>query len=108
VLEQIRKRGLPLPTDTQHTIYDKEGIPVASADFFYETRKLVIFVDGPPHEKDYVASAAKEKRKKVKSLGYRVLAISHKKMEDDLHTLRADYRSTPRGSSALRPCVGGL
>ena len=89
VLEQIRKGGFLLPTDAQRTIYDKEGIPVASADFFYETRKLVIFIDGPPHEKDYVANADKEKRKKVKSLGYRVLAISHKKMEDDLHTLKS-------------------
>ena len=88
VLEQIRKRGFPLPTDVQRTIYDKEGILVASADFFYETRKLVIFVDGPPHGKDYVASADKEKRKKVKSLGYRVLAIGHK-MEEDLHPLKS-------------------
>ena len=47
VLKQTRERGLPLPTDAQHTIYDKEDVPVASADFFYETRKLAIFVDGP-------------------------------------------------------------
>jgi hypothetical protein len=89
VLEQIMERGLPLPTDSQRTIYDKEGVPVASADFFYETRKLVIFVVGPSHEKDYVASADKEKRKKVKALGYRVLAIRHSQVEDDLRALKS-------------------
>ena len=88
MLEQIWERGLPLPSDAQRTIYNKEGTPVASADFFYETRKLAVFVDGPPHDKDYVASADKEKRKMLKSLGYRVLAIDHKKMEDDLETLK--------------------
>jgi very-short-patch-repair endonuclease len=89
VLEEIRKRGLPLPTDAQRTLYDKGGVPIASADFFYATRQLVMFVDGPPHGKDYVASADEKKRKKLKALGYRVLAIRHDHMHEDLSTLKS-------------------
>jgi hypothetical protein len=89
VLKEIKDHGLPLPTDAQRTIYDRDDAPVASADFFYETKRLVIFVDGPPHDKDYVASADEEKRKKLKALGYRVLAIRHYHTHEDLRTLKS-------------------
>lgn len=88
-LRQIKERGLPLPTDAQRTIYDNADAPVASADFFYENKKLVVFVDGPPHDKDYVASADEEKRKRLKALGYRVLAIRHDHFHEDLSTLES-------------------
>ena len=39
-----------------------------------------MFVDGPDHEKDYVQHADIRKRKRTKSLGYRVLVI--KTLED--------------------------
>jgi very-short-patch-repair endonuclease len=84
VLRRINERGWSLPTHAQRTVYDKQGTPIASADFFYEPKKLVVFVDGPPHDKDYVASADEGKRKKLKALGYRVLAIQCDEMDDGL------------------------
>lgn len=80
---------MPLPTDAQRALYDGDDVPVASADFYYGTKRLVVFVDGPPHDKDYVASADEEKRKKLKALGYRVLAIRHDHTDEDLHTLKS-------------------
>ena len=87
VLKEIKKRGLRLPTDAQRTLYDKKGIPVASADFFYEPKRLAVFVDGPPHNKDHVASADESKRKKLKALGYRVVAITWDELDDGLRKL---------------------
>jgi very-short-patch-repair endonuclease len=61
---------------------------VASADFFYEPKRLAVFVDGPPHDKDYIASADEEKRRRLKALGYRVLVIRYDRKDHDLHTLK--------------------
>lgn len=78
VLFEIQKRNINLPDEAQKIISDKD-IPIASADFFYKP-DIVVFVDGSPHEKDYVQKADEEKRRKVKGLGYRVISI--KKMDD--------------------------
>ena len=59
-------------------MYDKET-PVAEADFFYKPN-VVIFVDGDPHEKDYVKKADETKRDKLRALGYTVVSI--KNIED--------------------------
>ncbi|MBN1460819.1 MAG: DUF1998 domain-containing protein, partial [Armatimonadetes bacterium] len=52
VLRAIRDRGLRLPAEAQKTIYD-DGVPLAIADFTYEPR-ILVFVDGSPHHRDYV------------------------------------------------------
>jgi hypothetical protein len=46
----------------QPIIYDGDA-PVASADFFYAPRTLVL-VDGSPHYRDYIAAADQAKRKR--------------------------------------------
>jgi len=73
VLQAIRERDLPLPAAAQHTLYDGDA-PLAIADFYYEPR-IVVFVDGSPHYRDYVEAADERKRKRLKALGYRVVVI---------------------------------
>jgi len=72
-LAAIRDRGLPLPDEAQRTIYDDDA-PLAVADFYYEP-KIVIFVDGSPHHRDYVRAADQRKRRRLKGLGYRVVVV---------------------------------
>jgi hypothetical protein len=73
VLQAIRRRDLPLPDEAQRTIYDEDE-PLAIADFFYEP-KIVAFVDGSPHHRDYVQEADRRKRVRLKSLGYRMVVV---------------------------------
>jgi len=85
VLHAIHDRGLPLPDAAQKTIYDGD-VPIASADFFYGPR-IVIFVDGSPHHRDYVQAADDVKRNRLKALGYRILVITADKIKDGLDKL---------------------
>lgn len=78
VLHEIKKRGYRLPDEAQKVIHEGDE-PITIADFFYKPNRC-IFVDGPDHEKDYVKHADTRKRKRIKSLGYRVLVI--KTLED--------------------------
>ncbi len=73
VLRAIRDRGLPLPDAAQETIYDGDA-PLAIADFYYEPR-ILVFVDGSPHHRDYVQAADRRQRQRLKGLGYRVVVV---------------------------------
>lgn len=73
MLHALRERGLRLPDAAQHTLYDGAA-PLAIADFYYNP-KIVVFVDGSPHYRDYVEAADERKRKRLKALGYRVVVI---------------------------------
>jgi very-short-patch-repair endonuclease len=85
ILAAIRDRGLTLPDEAQKIIYEGDE-PIASADFFYEP-KVVVFVDGSPHYRDYVAAADDTKRKRLKAKGYRVVAIRADDVEGGLDEL---------------------
>ena len=85
VLQAIAEREYPLPDAAQKPIY-KEEEPIAQADFFYEP-KLVVFVDGPPHEKVSVKESDKRKRKELKRLGYRILVITPKNFDEKIAVL---------------------
>lgn len=74
VLHAIANAGLPLPDEAQKTIYEEDE-PIAIADFYYEPRVLV-FVDGSPHYRDYVEAADESKRRRLKAKGYRIVAIT--------------------------------
>jgi ATP-dependent helicase YprA (DUF1998 family) len=76
VLDAIHKHKLPLPTQAQKTIFDGD-VPVAQADFFYESAGLNIFVDGPDHDKDFVKESDKMKRAKLEEMGHRVFVIRY-------------------------------
>ena len=58
--------------EAQRTIYD--GEPLVIADFFYEP-KIVVFVDGSPHQRDYVQEDGRRKRMRLKGLGYRLVVV---------------------------------
>jgi len=74
VLDAIKSRKLPLPTEAQKTLYEGDA-PIAQADFYYEEDRLAVFVDGPDHDKDYVKDSDKKKRQKLDELGYRVFVV---------------------------------
>lgn len=84
VLKKIAEEHLPLPTEAQHTIWEKDE-PISRVDFYYEPN-ICVFVDGPVHEKDYIKHSDKLKRRRLRSLGYRVLSI---KDTHDISELRA-------------------
>ncbi len=90
VLQTIRERGLPLPDVAQKTLYDGDE-PLAIADFFYEPR-IVVFVDGSPHHRDYVREADQRKRRRLKALGYRVVVVRAGESEAGLAELAARLR----------------
>jgi hypothetical protein len=78
VLTELRDRGYQLPSAAQETIYDDDE-PIAEADFYYnlDPQPLLIFVDGSPHELDHIKRADREKRRRLRELGYRIIAITH-------------------------------
>jgi hypothetical protein len=90
VLAAIRDRGLPLPDEGQRPIYDGDE-PIAIADFFYAPR-VVVFVDGSPHYRDYVAAADQRKRIRLKALGHRIIVIRADDLEAGLNDLSARLR----------------
>jgi hypothetical protein len=82
ILQKIADKNMRLPDFAQHVIYDTDGSPIASADFFYEP-KVIVFVDGSPHHLDFVQVADDRKRRRLSALGYR-LVILHGASGDDL------------------------
>jgi len=83
ILKRIFEESIPLPTEAQHSIWEKDE-PISRVDFYYKPN-VCVFVDGPVHEKDYIQYSDKLKRKRLKSLGYRVISI---KNIDDISKLK--------------------
>ncbi|MGY5881821.1 MAG: Zn-binding domain-containing protein, partial [Candidatus Thorarchaeota archaeon] len=83
-IEKIADEGLPLPTQAQKTIYEGDE-PITRADFYYESKKLCVFVDGPPHESERVSKQDREKRKRIRGMGYSVIEM---KGPEDVDKLR--------------------
>ncbi|MCG3212648.1 MAG: hypothetical protein FOGNACKC_06318 [Anaerolineae bacterium] len=75
VLRAIAQRGLPLPDAVQKPIYEGD-IPVARADLFYLPNPAV-FIDGPPHDQDYVQALDAATRRHLQRLNYRPLVIRY-------------------------------
>jgi hypothetical protein len=85
VLHRMHKLGLPAP-DELHKVIKLNGDPIAEADLFYEP-KIVVFIDGPKHDADYVGVADVEKRKKLKGRGYQIVVIRHDDVEAGVREL---------------------
>jgi ATP-dependent helicase YprA (DUF1998 family)/predicted nucleic acid-binding Zn-ribbon protein len=79
VLERVRKGGYTLPAEAQKTIYDGDE-PVVEADFYYPAegrpQPIVVFVDGPDHDKDHVRADDEAKRERLLTMNYRYFAVS--------------------------------
>lgn len=73
-LAAIRDAGLPPPTTAQHTIF-ADGVPVAKPDFYYAEQRCAVFVDGSIHDLDFKHADDESKRRKLKRLGYGVIAL---------------------------------
>lgn len=87
VLEKIKAKQIKLPDEAQKLIYDNDGNPIASTDFYYAP-KLLLFVDGSVHHLDYVQIGDDKKRRALKALGYRVVVIKADDMESGLDELK--------------------
>ncbi|MFQ6134118.1 MAG: Zn-binding domain-containing protein, partial [Armatimonadota bacterium] len=85
VLRAIRDVELRLPDEAQKTVYDGDE-PIAISDFFYAPR-LLVFVDGSPHYREYVQAADERQRRRLRALGYRILAITPESLDDSLNKL---------------------
>jgi ATP-dependent helicase YprA (DUF1998 family) len=89
VLRAIHDRGLPLPDTAQEILYDRGESPLAIADFYYQRGRVVVFVDGSPHHRDYVQVADERKRRRLKALGYRIVVVKAEDPETGLSDLTA-------------------
>ena len=87
VLEKLSNEGIPLPNAAQKIVYDGD-IPIAKPDFFYEIQNIAVFVDGPPHERDYVQRDDEVKRNKLREMGYRVFEIRYDNVDEDIENLK--------------------
>lgn len=88
VLQAIKEAGVPLPDEAQKAIYI-DSIPIAKADFYYQRKKVIVFVDGEAvHHQDYVMDSDLEKRRLLKSKAYSVIVIRENHIEEDILRLR--------------------
>jgi hypothetical protein len=79
---------IKLPDSGQTTLFDKTTqAPIAKPDFFYNSENLAIFVDGSPHDKDYIQNDDELKRNKLKEQGYRVFAVRYDTFDEDMKKL---------------------
>ena len=79
VLHLIYKSKIRLPDDIHKTFYDGD-IPKVNADFFYKdsNKGICVFVDGSDHDRESIIKDDNQKRRWLKSMGYRVLSVSYK------------------------------
>jgi very-short-patch-repair endonuclease len=59
-------------------------IPVTTADFYFplESRPLIVFVDGPVHQKTTQMTKDEELRTLLRKRGYRILELSYSSYSD--------------------------
>ena len=78
VLQKISDLGLPLPTNAQKTI-SKEDVLIAKPDFEYRENgtSLLIFVDGPDHDKESVKRDDETKRAQLDLMGYNIFVVRY-------------------------------
>lgn len=83
VIDWLKDKGFRLPDEAQKPIYI-DNTPIAEADFYYNN-KIIVFVDGDTvHRQDYVHDSDTEKRRILKSKGYRIIVLREAFFEDDL------------------------
>jgi len=73
-LECLEKMCLRLPSHAQYLIESCQTRP----DFFYANDKVVIFIDGPPHDNPSATASDEEINNRLLEAGYLVLRFHHK------------------------------
>jgi hypothetical protein len=86
VLKRLKLEKYKMPNETQKII-TKDGEPIAEADLYYEP-KLCIFIDGEPHDQEYIKLDDTRKRTKLRTLGYRVVIIRYDKLDEGFLELK--------------------
>lgn len=78
ILDAIWDAQLPLPTHAQNIISEGDE-PIAKPDFAYLLggRRILIFVDGPDHDKESIKQDDKRKRDRLDLMGYSVFVVRH-------------------------------
>ena len=78
ILSEIRDAQIPLPTHAQNIIREGDE-PIAKPDFAYlfGGKRILIFVDGPDHDKESIKQDDKRKRERLDLMGYQVFVIRH-------------------------------
>jgi len=86
VIEQLERRGFPLPIGQHKVVRDAEGVAVTEADLLFKG-KLVVWVHEPIHRLEHVARHDSAKERVLRSLGYRVIKIWTEDLEKGLRDL---------------------
>ena len=78
VITSLYHDGIRLPDEDHKTIFD-DGVPIVQPDFFYNDsgKGVCVFIDGPIHDTEATKIQDQEKRKKLKSFGYRIFVIHY-------------------------------
>ena len=78
VLQKIKDLGLPLPTASQKVISEGD-VPIARPDFEYarDGASLLVFVDGPDHDKESIKHDDEMKRSQLDLMGYQAFVIRY-------------------------------
>jgi len=79
VLRAIYEAGLPLPDSGQRVIVEGDEL-IARPDFTYQRNghSIVIFVDGPDHDRESLRRDDANKRDRLDLMGYTVFSINHR------------------------------
>lgn len=86
VIRRMRELGFPPPADQHRVVRRSDGSPVTEADLFYEPN-LLVWVQGAPHAKAYVAQRDERLRREVKGLGYRLVEVWPGRIAEGLRAL---------------------
>jgi superfamily II DNA/RNA helicase len=86
VIDALKAHDFPTPERQHETVRDPEGIPIAEADLLYRN-KIVVWVQGAPHQQAHVQHRDEDQKRRLKALGYRVVEICPDHLEDGLRDL---------------------
>ena len=74
IIESLRRSSFPLPSGQHQVICETDGTPIAEADLIWNG-KIACFIDGAPHHLEQIKRDDDKKRRRLKALGYKVVAI---------------------------------
>jgi hypothetical protein len=85
VIERLRTIGFPVPRGQHQLMLDGDE-PVSEGDLVYP-HGVVVWVQGSPHHKKWVADRDERLRGRLRGLGYRLVEIWPERMEEGLREL---------------------
>jgi len=86
VIRRMRALGFSPPDDQHRIVRRPDGVPVTEADLFYKPN-VVVWIQGTPHGKRYVATRDERLRRELKGLGYRLAELWWNRVDEGLREL---------------------